>query len=279
MAQGTITITFGDQAENHVGMQKLGQLADHGFSLEDLNRAKTAFEKLGCSCELIYLNDLLNPHLTDPPSAVEPDDAYILVVRRGVDAMLSQIPSRAKLFKPSELKPSPRSDDLFAEQIALEWDTQAFMKGRVVNKRARYNLCYADQPQEPDYENKKGRLVAFDQIPLTKFIRENLSNYLGEVARNLMAEGNLYYDSSACFIGFHGDAERRKVVAIRLGDSMPLNYQWYLKGDQVGPRIKLILNHGDLYVMSEKAVGTDWLKRNTYTLRHSAGSDKALGIK
>jgi len=32
----TITITFCDRAENHIGMQQIGSLADTGFSLDDL---------------------------------------------------------------------------------------------------------------------------------------------------------------------------------------------------------------------------------------------------
>jgi hypothetical protein len=36
----TITITFGDRAENHVGMQQLGLAAAEGFSYEDLAQAK-----------------------------------------------------------------------------------------------------------------------------------------------------------------------------------------------------------------------------------------------
>jgi len=34
------------------------------------------------------------------------------------------------------------------------------------------------------------------------------------------------------------------------------------------------LRGGDIYIMSEKAVGTDWKKKNVPTLRHSAGSPK-----
>jgi hypothetical protein len=36
---------------------------------------------------------------------------------------------------------------------------------------------------------------------------------------------------------------------------------------------------GDIYVMSEKAVGTDWLKKNTFTLRHATGSAEFTTIK
>jgi len=36
---------------------------------------------------------------------------------------------------------------------------------------------------------------------------------------------------------------------------------------------------GDIYVMSEKAVATDWLKKNTFTLRHATGSAEFTTIK
>ena len=42
----TITITFGDQAENHAGMQTIGQIAPNGFSIIELQYAQKAFEAL-----------------------------------------------------------------------------------------------------------------------------------------------------------------------------------------------------------------------------------------
>jgi hypothetical protein len=36
----SITLTFGDQAENHKGMQIIGQMAETGFDLEDFNQEK-----------------------------------------------------------------------------------------------------------------------------------------------------------------------------------------------------------------------------------------------
>ena len=50
-----VTITFGDCAENHVGMQKLGQIAETGLSCAELVNAQKQFEELGCECELIDL--------------------------------------------------------------------------------------------------------------------------------------------------------------------------------------------------------------------------------
>jgi len=72
---------------------------------------------------------------------------------------------------------------------------------------------------------------------------------------------------------YHGDRERRKVIGCRLGnDGWPLRFRWYHQSERVGSCIEIMLNGGDLYVMSDKAVGTDWLNRKTLTLRHAAGT-------
>ena len=80
-------------------------------------------------------------------------------------------------------------------------------------------------------------------------------------------------------IGFHGDAERKVVIATRLGATIPLHYQWYTKSNPIGKRVELNINHGDIYVMSEKATGYDWKKSSLVTLRHAAGADKFLRKK
>jgi len=169
--------------------------------------------------------------------------------------------------------------DIWTEQNNLKPDTKAFMYGRVVDKRARYNLCFDDVAQAPDFNNKKGTIVSYDDIPLTKCVRDNLNVYFGNKAKNLAAEGNYYYDISKCGISFHGDGERKKVIAIRLGQTLPLHYNWFYQGKAIGTRRKIDLNGGDLYAMSEKAVGSDWKKKTILTLRHAAGCESYLTIK
>jgi hypothetical protein len=36
----TFSLTFGDVAENHKGMQKIGTLSNVGFNLNDMNKMK-----------------------------------------------------------------------------------------------------------------------------------------------------------------------------------------------------------------------------------------------
>jgi hypothetical protein len=257
MVSNTITITYGDQAENHVGMQKIGKLAVSGLTIDDLQMAKERFEKIDCKCELINLNE----YVDECKSNIDP--AAILIIRNGINKLLSD-----KI-----------SDDMYFEQNKLDVDKKAFMYGRVVNKHARHNLCFDDNNQEPDYVNGKGRIVSWENVPLTNKIRKLLPDYFGPKTNNLTSEGNYYYDVNKCYIGYHGDTERKIVIAARLGASLPLHYTWFKNNKPVGKTFKVILNHGDLYAMCEKATGNDWKKSSMYTLRHAAGQEKNIKIK
>lgn len=249
----TYTLTFGDCAENHVGMQKIGEICSEGFTVEDLIEINIKVKEAGLKFDFYDLTTLLeNEENVDMKDV---DGASVLVIRNGVDFFVN-------------------ADELFKEQKALNHDKKAFMYGRVVNKRARYNLCFAEEEQEPDYENKKGRIIAYSNVPTTAKLRENLPKIFGPKAKDLMLEGNYYYDSSKCGIGYHGDTERRKVIGVRLGKKMPLVYQWYAFGKKIGQKQVIELNNGDMYIMSEKAGGFDWKSKNKYTLRHAAGCKK-----
>lgn len=252
-----ITITFGDQAENHKGMEKIGEEAEDGFTCDDLREIYEKLSEDGVDVELVNLNGPLEEMEIDAP------EASVLIIRDGINLLLED----------------SEKEDLFAELTDFVWDSKALMYGQVRNKNARHNVCFADEGQEPDYEAGKGRIIAWDDVPLLSKLRERMPEYLGEKSEDLVGEGNYYFDISKCGIGFHGDAERRKVVAARVGADMPIHYQWFIKNKPVGERIILELKDGDMYVMSEKAVGTDWKRSSIYTLRHATGCDRFTTIK
>ena len=261
MTKETMTITFGDVAENHPGMQKLGKLAKEGLTLEDLQNAKANFEGNGYVCELININD----QLVTQKDKDEAPPCYVLVVRNFLKDTFGE---DNKVI----------ADEIFEEQIKFPWDKKAKMYGRVVDKHARWNLCYDNIAQEPDYEIGKGRVIAWNQMPYLKHFRELLPMYFGDKALQLPAEGNRYYDVNKCYISFHRDRERKIVIALRLGASLPLKYQWFRDGELVGKEIKLDLNHGDLYAMSERAVGWGFNPKKL-NLQHAAGFDKNIKMK
>jgi len=152
-------------------------------------------------------------------------------------------------------------------------------------------------------------VVHFKDYPTTNKLRVALSELLGSPAP-LVGELNHYYDASKCGIGWRarhptrasracprlapgqalahpipsvhgalcadGDSERKLVAGARVGpgaDNMYLKYQWFHDSRPVGAEGRIVLEAGDVYIASEKAVGTDWKRRKVPTLRHAAGKE------
>lgn len=242
----TFTLTFGEQAENHKGMEILGDGLREGFTKDELLEAKEILEETyDVDCEFVEMK-------------YDNEEASVLIARKGIDALLK---------KPQSNK------EVYATLKALEWDTKALMYGRVVNKNARHNLCFGLENREPEYENGKGRIVEFPEDIST--VRRILPKIFGRKAKNLQCEGNYYYDVNKCGIGYHGDTERNIVIGARFGATIPLYFRWYENGERVtGDPVIIELHSGDLYAMSQKATGSDWKRRKIPTLRHAAGCAK-----
>lgn len=261
MAREVYTITWCDVAENHTGMERIGNLSENGFDKSDMYYFEEFFASLGCKTELIALHEG-----GDEGEEWDCDEAFVLVARKGVDKLLGE----------------GFVDLLYCEQKGIVYDNKAKMYGRVVQKRARHNLCFGETHSDADYDARKGTVYAFDEVPRLGEMREKLGT-ISDKTSNLVAEANHYYDVKVCGIGYHGDAERKKVLGVRLqGEaaapsrdfSMPLNFVWCKNGKCISEVIPIDLYHGDIYIMSEKATGHDFKRRKIPTLRHATGEGR-----
>jgi hypothetical protein len=160
---------------------------------------------------------------------------------------------------------------LYDEHSGLDFDKAKLMYGRVVNKITRYNLCYGDAAQEPDYEKGIPRVVSYDSVPLLQKCMRTIPSTLGKKFEGLNAESILYFDTERCGLGFHGDSERKRVNVIRLGAPFSLHFQWFCNSKKIGQEITFDLPGNCFYIMSEKATGQDWKKRGAIALRHATG--------
>ena len=101
---------------------------------------------------------------------------------------------------------------------------------------------------------------AFDQLPYLNDVHEKLGT-LSSKAAGLFAEGNHYYGHKSN-INYHGDGERKRIICLCLGKSTKLTYQWrFPEADNAVKQrhaATITCNHGDIYIMSEKAGGYDW---------------------
>ncbi len=241
-----ITLTFGDCMENHAGMQKIGTQSEHGYTLENIMNVKNKLDE-NIMSELICLND----YLQDDKKT---ESAYVLIIRNFIDKDFATNISNEH----NKLVPDKKYCDT--------------RRQKVLNKLARWNLCFDNFSQAPDYENKKGTIINYSDVQFTNKLKEIVFNLVDD--KSLKLEANYYYNLKTTGIGFHGDTERKKVVGVRLGKPNELVFRWFKNCVPIGTDFKTILNHGDIYIMSEKAVGFDWKSRSKLTLRHAAGCKK-----
>jgi hypothetical protein len=276
-----ITVTFGDSGENHIGNQQIGQKVQEGegFTLLDFQQAKETIERKYSDANVVIYNlkEMLKNNIGDKNTTE--------TIRLD---MLEHIPDSV-LIVAENLVPGDLADNIEEELSVLEWDTKYWdtRRQRVLNKRARSNLCFDNEDQEPDYENGKGRIVSFNNLPNLTKVKQILENLFGDKGKNMIGEGNRYPDRTKNGIGFHGDAERLKVVALRLNEedengdrgSMPICFQWFYWSKPIGEKFTLNIPHGSIYAMSEYTTGYNWKRRSLYTLRHAAGGKKYTDLK
>ena len=276
-----IAITYGDAGENHAGMQMVGKLGGEGsgFTTNDLLKIKTSLEKGDTPFKCDYYN-LSNPE------AVE-------IRKRGGKWVKMKKTKEAGVLVVRNFLDSEKVEELYREVTSVEWDTKYYdtRRKKVLNKLARENLVFLKGiSQEPDYENKKGRIVDWTKLENFKELSETLFGIINsntdKKGNNMIAEGNRYLKKKGGKkvkngIGWHGDAERRKVICVSIGGvDYSMKWQWFYKHKPINMTpFEVTLNSGDVYIMSEEAVGQKWKCSSIYTLRHCAGDESFTKYK
>lgn len=264
-----ITITAGDCSENHVGMKQYGTNNHNGFTIDELIKINEKLRSKNIKTEFIMLHDLLPDKVKYEHKQIL--KAGLLIIRNGVNELMNNVSNNKEANK--------KFGDLILQSLLdIEWDKKYYdiRRKRILNKRARWNVCFGNKSKSANLEEKEGTIIGYNEVPELKNLLSILPLYLGDKAKELEVEGNYYYDIKKCGIGFHGDTERSKVIGIRFGDTGKLAYRWYYQSKIISKKLEVNLNHGDIYIMSEKAVGNDWKKRSKFTLRHAAGCEKYL---
>ena len=301
MQKERFSLTCAPGGENHAGMEIIGRMPVKGEGLTaiDLEGLSPYFENLDVlnadeesykdKCQLLDLNNLSGETIISQYLERE-HQARVLILRNWVQIMFGD----------------KTVESIYKELIVDEWDAEYLdpnkyrteivdgietkIRGKRLNKMARKNLCYvAGREQEPAVMEGKGRIV---DLVKRKVLNQTVETLHRQITEGLIVidsksrveinvvEGNRYYNLKNTGIGFHGDTERVIVICISIGcDNYPMRWQWFKDGMPVGTPIDIRLNCGDVYIMSEKAVGSDWKFRSIYTLRHAAGADKYTNLK
>jgi len=290
MSNERFSLTCAPGGENHAGMEIIGINPVKGEGL-------TAFDMEGLQPYLKNLEDvtpdkviLLNLNEMSDVDIIKEkevdDQARVLILKDWVQDVIG----------------SEATENIYEEISADTWDAEYLdpnkyrtelvdgvetrIRGKRMNKLARTNLCYVlDREQEPAVFEGKGRIVDLKKKTVlnqaVNKLKQQISDGLISIGSKTkveinVVEGNRYYNLKKTGIGFHGDTERVIVICITIGGGgdYPMRWQWFKGGMPIGKHIDIKLNDGDVYIMSEKAVGSDWKSSSLYTLRHSAGAEK-----
>tara|TARA_B110000902_G_scaffold233107_1_gene276658 strand:+ start:134 stop:1069 length:936 start_codon:yes stop_codon:yes gene_type:complete len=261
-----VSLTYCDVGENEPGMEKLGQATSHPVTVKDLLAMKLQFEQGQTDGKaapgVAEIFDLKAAMDGVDVGGLEVRGASVLVMRNFTDHVLGK-GTLAQIE--SELE-SMKQDGLT--------DSKALMRGQVKNKNARHNNVIADFEQSPDIAKGRGTVVPFRKYDALLKMR-NMAAMWMQQDHPLVAEQNRYFDVASCGIGWHGDAERDVVWGLRVGEAtraMPLMFQAYTRSEPIGPKTTIHLAPGDVYVMSNVAVGKDWHFSSRLTWRHAAGA-------
>lgn len=240
----TSSITFSHTTESFAGMRINGEMAEVGHTLPELTVLKELFEGTH-EVELIDLGERTGNRRA----------AHVLVIRGFVqdkDAVLLDLETRVHPFV----------------------DKQTIMRGKIMNRQARWCACLGPTAVAADIANGVGVVVPFGNLPHISQLREQLNQTGLPKLHDLNAEVNFYYDAKACYIGFHGDSERPDVCGVVIGRSKALHFQGFRKAIPVGERLSIELHSGDMYIGCETAFGHRWEREransNVVHYRHAA---------
>lgn len=261
--------TFSTAVEGNVGAQIIkNDTAKNGLtralSKEDLH---TIQSKLGG--DIIQLNQV---EYADDFTGAKEQDAWVLHVPQGIE----------KLAKLSGVEIEDNIDELLFQEMNSVTHDSTYLntrKNKVEQKRARHNFNVADHSQDPCIEKGINTLHNFKDMPHLNSVRNGISALAKELdiptIDQLYAEANVYMDKT-CGIRYHGDNERKDspVIGVNMGEPRIIMWRSFYKHRFHGEEIRIDLQPGDVYIMSEHALGIGW-QRNTHKeviFRHRAGS-------
>ena len=89
----------------------------------------------------------------------------------------------------------------------------------------------------------------------------------------LVCEATRFQNKEDCYINMHRDRSKSRIAGLNLGGSFPINFRWYHNTIHCSEVLSIILNHGDIYIMSELATGVLKDKKTKLFLKHSMGTN------
>ena len=173
---------------------------------------------------------------------------------------------------------------LYKEQDEIRYSGRFLDKGKLKIRRAHKTMAFGVEGRDASDDYTQPTVTAFSEVPMMDKIRTSLQNLLGNRTADLEVDGTKYHTSfhekgddgkpmkKNSNKGWHGGDKRTIVIGVCLGAPVTLSFIWRLPGSQKNlddTKVSVSLTHGDVYVMSEIAIGSNWKSSSLLRCLHS----------
>lgn len=255
----SIHLMFCDIANHGDKMQNVGLICDSGFTNENLSLYQ---KNLGSDIATIYnVKDCL------PRTLMEIPDCYVLVIK---DYFEDYVDDLWETLMTNEASQGTKI-------TGVNWDSTRIKDGKIINNNLGYKLIFTDlrgswkYPFSP-YDNR-GTVYNSNFLPSLSHIQTTLQAQLGYLP---VVDGTLYYNTDECFTPLHQVKDRKKLVGLGLGETVPLQFKWFHSNIPCSETMSIPIDHGDLYIISQAAAGIHKEKQTKLFLKYGVGNNKAL---
>lgn len=257
--RSSIHLLFSDVASHGEKMEKIGLICDSGFTNENII---TYYNNLNSENVCIY-----NVKSVLPQTLYQIPDCYVLVMK----GYFSEI-SDSLL---TTLSTPESSSDSFI--TGVNWDTKRVTISGLSDNVLGYKLVFADLGHNWKYNfsqsENRGTIYNSSLIPSLNLMQSILQNEVGYLP---VVEATYYYNNQLCYTPLHKTNNRKKIVGLGLGSTIPLQFVWYHSKQRCSDSFSIPIEHGDLYIISEAAAGISKEKQTGLYLKYGIGSNNEM---
>lgn len=248
-------VTFSDIVSHGNGMRQFGVHNESGFKNEDLLKMYSVLTP--GTAELHNIKSILPQTLYDIP------DAYVLIMR---NYFKNEADNLWNIFNTNE------SSNQNGEITGIQWDNERVHNNKLVENKLNKKLLFLNLGDSYKYpisvNENRGTIYNYQKIPTLRNLNAIFENTM---CGPLQIEGTMYYNTNECYIPLHQEKEKWKIINLCVGQSIPINFIWFHQNVKVSKTYSILLNHGDLCLISENAAGVVKEQKTRLFIKNSTG--------
>lgn len=252
-------LMFCDIANHGHGMQQIGNICDSGFTNEHLL----------WMCSNINSDKAVLYNVTSilPKTLYQIPDSYVLVLK-------GFFTEQANSLYQTMLTPEGSNGSFIT---GVNWDNERIHNGKLVSNRLGNKLLFYDLNSAWKYplsiNDKCGTIYNSKLIPTLDLFQKMLQQQVGFLP---VVDATYYYNTKECFTPLHQVKDRKKIVGLGIGATMPLQFRWFHGSISCSDTMTIPIEHGDLYILSQGAAGMHKEKQTKLYLKYGIGSHPSL---